>query len=371
MTPGRQLRLAWSDRQGRSCLQVIGWTRDELSYLGGLDAVKLAQRLAVLPSEIVAAGVGLSDIQPIAGRFELDQESIWFVPRFPFLDGMSYSLLINPEHGGWGSVSPEAWTLQRPAREAKPTATVTAIYPTAPELPVNQLKFYVHFSRPMSEGWSSRAVSVRRGDNGHPLEGVFLSMEPELWDRERRRLTLLLDPSRIKRGLVPNLEAGYPLVEGVPIVVAISEEFRDASGQPLASGAERRYRIGPHLNARVSPQDWRYTHPVAGSMDSLVVDFDRPMDHALLEHSLWVNDGAGIPLEGSGSTDPEEKSWRFHPLSPWKDGRHLLIVDPRLEDSSGNSLIRVFDRDLTREEDTPADSRLVGIEFTCSRPSAS
>ena len=94
------------------------------------------------------------------------------------------------------------------------------------------------------------------------------------------------------------------------------------------------------------------------------------MDHALLEHSLWVNDGAGIPLEGRISTDPEEKSWRFRPLSPWKDGRHLLIVDPRLEDLAGNSLIRVFDRDLTREEDTPADSRLVGIEFTCSSPSS-
>ena len=51
---------------------------------------------------------------------------------------------------------------------------------------------YVHFSSPMSEGWAARAVRVLRADNDEPLEGVFLAMEPELGDRERRRLTLLL-----------------------------------------------------------------------------------------------------------------------------------------------------------------------------------
>lgn len=373
MTGGRRLKLAWSEHQGRSCLRVCGWTEKQLRELGGLAAADLGRRLALLPSEVVEATPDLRAIQPIAGSFEFDRDTIFFLPRFPFLDGISYSLLVHsvPEKGrvGGAEVCPEIWTIQRPMPEDTPTTGVVAIYPSAAELPVNQLKLYVHFSRPMSEGWAARAVHVRRADNDEPLAGVFLGMEPELWDPDRRRLTLLLDPGRIKRGLVPNQESGYPLIEGVPIIVSIDAKFRDAAGRSIRSEAERRYDIGPPLRARINPLDWQYHFPPVGSTKRLTVEFDRPLDHALLEHSLWVNDAAGVTLAGRGSVGPCERSWQFEPQSPWQTGRHRVMVDPRLEDLAGNSLIRVFDRDLTRAEDAPADARQVAIDFTCAPPS--
>lgn len=368
MTGGRRLELTWSEHEGRSCLHVRGWTAAELSELGGLPAAKLGRRLAVLPSELIEAGASLRPLQSIAGRFEMDQDAVCFVPRFPFLDGMSYSLLVGSAPEGRRVDRNEVWTIQRPAPERRPTTGVVAIYPSADELPVNQLKLYVHFSSPMSEGWAARAIHVRRADNDEPLDGVFLAMEPELWDRERRRLTLLLDPARIKRGLVPHKEAGYPLIEDVPIIVTFDTEFRDAAGRPLRAGAERRYEIGPPVRVRVKPADWRYYCPAAGSTDPLTVEFDRPLDHALLEHSLWINDAAGAALAGRGSVGPGERRWRFEPRSPWEEGRHLVIVDTRLEDLAGNSLIRVFDRDLMRAEDAPTDARHVAIDFTCAPP---
>jgi hypothetical protein len=96
------------------------------------------------------------------------------------------------------------------------------------------------------------------------------------------------------------------------------------------------------------------------------VEFDRPLDQALLEHTLWVHDPAGMPLNGRGTVASGERCWRFEPQPPWAEGRHLVLVDPRLEDLAGNSLIRVFDRDLTRAEDAPADARHVAIDFYCS-----
>ena len=370
MTRGRRLDLAWSEHQGRSCLRVRGWTGKQLRELSGLDAADLSRRLALLPSEVVEAGANLQGIQPIAGSFEFDQDAICFLPRFPFLDGISYSLLVHsmPEKGrvDGREVSPEVWTILRPAPEDTPTTCVVAIYPSVAELPVNQLKLYVHFSSPMSEHWVARTVRVRRADNDEPLEGVFLGMEPELWDPDRRRLTLLFDPGRIKRGLVPNEEAGYPLIEGVAIIVSIDARFRDAAGRSLRSGAERRYDIGPPLRVRVNPLGWRYHCPTVGSTDLLTVEFDRPLDHALLQHSLWVSDAAGGLLAGRGSAEAGESAWRFKPQSPWKEGRHSVMVDPRLEDLAGNSLIRVFDRDLMLAEDAPADARQVAIDFTCA-----
>ena len=368
MTRGRRLELAWSEYQGHGCLRIRGWTGAEFRELGELATVELAQRLVVLPSEVVEAGASLPVVQPTAGRLEIDQDAICFVPRFPFLDGTSYSLLVDSGPGEWCADSPEVWAIQRPAPEGRATTGVVAIYPSADELPVNQLKFYVHFSSPMSEDWALRAVHVRRADNDEPLDGVFLEMEPELWDRERRRLTLLLEPGRIKRGLGPNREAGYPLIEGIPVIVTIDTKFRDAGGLALRTGAERRYEIGPLVRVRVDPADWRYHCPTPGSTDPLTVEFDRPLDHALLEHSLWVNDLAGMALAGWGSVGPGERSWRFEPKLPWEEGRYQVIIDPRLEDLAGNSLIRVFDRDLMQAEDAPADARHVAIEFTCTPP---
>ena len=366
MTKERRLELAWSEHQGRSCLRVRGWTGAEFRELGGLATEKIVRRLAVVPSEFVEAGGDFHSIQPMAGQFEIDGATICFIPRFQFLDGMGYSLVVDLAPENWGVDSLEVWTIQRMAPVDAPTTDVVAIYPMADELPVNQLRLYIHFSGPMSEDWAARAVQIRRADNDEPLDGVFLSMEPELWDPERRRLTLLLDPGRIKRGLVPHEEAGYPLMEGVPVIVTIATDFRDAAGRPLRTAAERGYEIGRPVRVRVNPADWRYHCPTAGSTDPLTVEFDRPLDHALLQHSLWVNDAAGLALPGQGSVGPGERCWRFEPQSPWEEGQHQVTIDPRLEDLAGNSLIRVFDRDLMRAEDAPIDAGQVAIDFTCA-----
>ena len=358
MTQHRPLALEWSEGQGRACLRISGWTEKELSELGGLTAAELAWRLVILPSALLESGADSRTVPPIAGSFRIDGDAVSFLPRFPFVDGASYSLLVD---GG-----AEVHTIRRPAPEAAPTTEVVAIYPSGGEVPLNLLKVYVHFSAPMSEGWGDRAVRVCREDNGEPLVGVFLPMEPELWDPERQRLTMLLDPGRIKRGLVPNQEAGYPLDEGVPVRITIGSDFRDAAGHPLRDGAEKCYQVGEALRARIDPAGWDCRVPPASSVEPLVVEFDRPLDHAMLQHCLWVCDGDGVPLTGQVSVGPCEKSWSFQPEKAWREGRHQLMVDSSLEDLAGNSLSRVFDRDVTEEVDSPEVGRRVAVDFNCT-----
>jgi len=121
------------------------------------------------------------------------RDGVCFTPRFPFLAGTTYVVRVGER----------SWTLRRADQEtAVPRARVLEIYPTAETLPLNQLKLYVVFSAAMSEGSANRTVSLRRADGSGRLEGALLPMEPELWDRDRTRLTLLLDPGRIKRGLL-------------------------------------------------------------------------------------------------------------------------------------------------------------------------
>ena len=360
MTQSRKLVLEWCDRNGRTTLKATGWTGAELEALRGPDGGE-SLRLALFPLEALGEGDAIPGVPSVAGRFELEGEAVWFMPRFPFVDGMEYSLAVF--RGDLGQA--ETWRVRRPEKDVAPTARVTEIYPDVEEVPLNLLKIYVHFSEPMSEGWGNRAVRVVRAADGEPLEGVFLPMEPELWDRERRRLTLLLDPGRIKRGLAPNLEAGYPLTGGVPFRLAIDPAFRDARGIPLAEGAERVYGVGPAIRERINPMGWRVGAPSAGSGTPLLVGFERTLDHALLQHSLWVQGPDGEALAGEAVVGPGESSWVFRPAGPWQKGTHHLMVEAVLEDLAGNSPLRVFDRDITEEDDLPEATGRVAVPFTC------
>ena len=364
LSRARRLNLAWADRAGWGCLRIAGWGAAELSELAVLDSGEIGRRLRVLPSELVGSIGDLEALQPVAGCFEIDGEAVYFAPRFPFREGTRYSLLVDAVDERATGGPPGVWTIERPSAAGSPTTRVLAIYPSVEVLPVNHLRLYVHFSAPMSEGWAARAVHLRRADNSEPLAGAFLE-GPELWDGERRRLTLLLDPGRIKRGLVPNQESGYPLIEGVPVVVRIDAAFRDAEGWPMAAIAERRYEVGPAVRTRVDPARWRCEGPAAGSTDALRVQFERPLDHGLIECCLRVLDAAGKRLAGRTSVLPGEREWRFAPQAPWAPGRHAVIVEPRIEDLAGNSVTRVFDRDLTSAQDALGPRSCVSFSFTC------
>lgn len=289
----------------------------------------------------------------MAGTFEREGDALIFTPRFLFVEGVRYTLLVDGE--------PVA-SLVRPTAPAPAITTVTGIFPTGGSVPVNLLRMYVQFSAPMSEGCVSRAVTVSAADTGEPLLHTLLDMTPELWDPARTRLTLLFDPGRIKRGLVPNLEAGYPLVEGRPVVVSVDASFRDAAGRPLADGFSRRYDVGPAISARVDPARWVIRRPAGGSMQSLQIEFDRPLDRALLARCLSVRDAHGDVVEGEMHIAAGERSWSFRPKMPWAASMaYALTIDTHLEDVAGNSVVRVFDRDLSRREDDPAGEHRVEL----------
>jgi hypothetical protein len=175
---------------------------------------------------------------------------------------------------------------------------------------------------------------------------------------------VLLDPARIKRGLAPHREAGYALAEGGAVAFVVDRAFRDADGRPLVERATRRYDVGPDLRARVDPHAWEFVPPGAGSRDPLVVKFGRPLDHALLGHCLALHRACGGSLPGAASRGDDGTAWAFTPRDPWEPVRHRLVVSAMLEDVAGNSVTRVFDRDLADDTHTPLAATDVTVELT-------
>jgi hypothetical protein len=357
---------AWSLCGGAGCIRLR-------NLAPGVDVqvrpAVAAARGAFAGGQVRSGPDALSEQFPaMAGRLVQDGDDVCFVPRFPFVDGTSYAVAV-------AGVSIAILTRPRPEQSA--VTEVLAIYPTAAEVPRNLLRFYIWFSAPMSEGYAAQHVRLLEVAGDDPPTGAMLTgatpagatltgaMLPgsELWSGDRRRLTVLLDPARIKRGLAPHREAGYPLHRGEPFRLVVDAGFRDAAGRPLRSTAERRYAVGPDERGRVDPGAWAVSAPPAGAREPLAVTFDRPLDHGLLGRCLHVTGPDGQPVAGLPEPGPQERSWRLTPRRPWAPGPHQLVVDPILEDLAGNSVSRVFDRDLARTQDDPRLDRPAAVTF--------
>ena len=161
---------------------------------------------------------------------------------------------------------------------------------------------------------------------------------------------------------MPHREVGYPLHEGESVTLVVDAEFPDASGRPLRTGATRTWQVIGDERRRVTPSSWTLRPGTAGTTEPLTVTFDRPLDYGLAARCLRVfgRDGS---VAGSSTVGAEERSWTFTPVVPWAAAQHRLVVDPVLEDVAGNSVRRVFDRDLSKSEDDPGDDRPVELFF--------
>jgi hypothetical protein len=302
--------------------------------------------LAVVP----AGALGLeSELVLTAGSWVRSADEARFTPRFASMPDTEFAILAESSdaHTPWRELA----RVRVPARDRAPTTVVELIDPGVAVVPANLLRFSITFSAEMDEG--SAAGHIRLLDErGADIPGALLEMPPELWDRDRRRLTVLLEPGRIKRGLQPNLQAGPPLVEGDIVTLAVDARMRDAEGSPLLTGASRSYRVGPPERSRVDPSRWLVRWPNDPG-EPMRVQFDRPLDRALVRRCLLVLDRQGSPVSGHATLDAEGKKWVFAADPDGDLGQ--LRIDRRLEDLAGNSVRRVFDRDLHLDDDNDVE----------------
>src|SRR6185436_10043517 len=112
---------------------------------------------------------------------------------------LTYIARLRPAHGD--TVARELSATLTVPRAAKASRTmVENIYPTEERVPANLLRMYIVFTAPMSISQSASHLRLV-DENGQTVSGAFLQLEEELWDPGRRRLTVLFDPGRVKRGL--------------------------------------------------------------------------------------------------------------------------------------------------------------------------
>jgi hypothetical protein len=285
-------------------------------------------------------------VPPMLGNYCVQDGLIRFEPKFPLERGIAYRAVFRPSKlPGVTSGGDIISKFQLPVTEQKATTVVTAVYPTADVLPENLLKFYVHFSAPMQGGHIYSHIHLR-DETGKAVELPFLEIDEELWDPEMTRLTLFIDPGRIKRGVQPLEEIGPALEEGKRYTLEIDAGWRDGNGLPLKESFRKSFRVAAQDRDPPTLASWKLQSPRAGTRASLTVKFPEPMDRALALRVIGVVDAAGQLVNGESALSEHEKRWSFTPNESWTAGGYHLQVQNTIEDLAGNNIGKAFEVDL-------------------------
>lgn len=288
------------------------------------------------------------DQLPMLGSYDVENDRIFFEPRFPLTPGTRYLAVLDlgqlPSHQGVRYAKMEQrFEVPRPTPAAM--TVVSHVYPTRALLPENQLKLYLHFSAPMSQGEAYQHVHLVDA-SGKDVEAPFLRLDEELWDPAGQRFTLFFDPGRVKRELKPREELGPSLVAGKKYTFVIDRDWPDAKGNPLKEAFRKTFEVGPPDEQQPDPAQWKLQPPVAGTTEPLRVSFPEPLDHALLHRMVWVVDGQGRRVPGTVTVSDEETRWSLTPEKPWTAGKYRLVIDATIEDLAGNTIAKLFEVDV-------------------------
>jgi hypothetical protein len=353
--------IRWLTDVTPNAVEVDGLAADTLSALARkLPAGSSESRVfAVFAEPAAAAQTGKTILPPMAGTSRVVNSRLRFEPQFPLVHGVRYRAEYRP--GGDSPVI--SWFELPPRTKGRPTEVVQ-IFPSSDLLPENQLKFYVQFSAAMSRGGTYEHVHIRDAD-GRVIDLPFLELDEELWDPGMTRLTLLIDPGRIKRGVKPLEDIGPVFEQGKTYSLTLDASCRDALGQPLRQTYEKRFRIGPADRTAPEPQRWKIEVPKPGTRDPLVVAFDEPMDQALalrLIRVVTVTQTTTV-VTGDSTLGRDEREWRFTPQEPWRRGNYGVSVATTIEDLAGNNIGKTFDVDLSAGAQSRVIAENVRVPF--------
>jgi hypothetical protein len=243
-------------------VQSAGSIRVEVS---GFDEAALAA-MRDWPVEKLRAALTVRVQQDGAGQmlgaWQVDPAArlLRFTPQFPLTPGVAYRAEFNGQQLSAAATKKVTSEFAVPSPHRGPGTVVTNVFPSAAEVPENLLKFYLHFSAPMSRGRIYEHIHLR-DEAGKDVELPFLEIDEELWDPEMKRLTLFIDPGRIKRGVQPLEEIGPSLEEGHRFTLAIDATWLDATGQPLRKNMSTPSGSGRQIARRLTQPNGSWRHP--------------------------------------------------------------------------------------------------------------
>jgi len=301
-----------------------------------------AEDFKVYAVEPNAAWTDLAKKKPMLGETTADGDRLSFVPRFPPVAGQSYIAVCGKSIAEFAI--PEA---------AMQNVQLDCFPPSGSIIPENILRFTVKFPKPMKRGDVLKHISLNDSE-GKAIVAPFHETSELLWSKDGKRLTLLIDPGRIKSGVKPNVDLGPVLKEGSSVELAISNDWEDENGATRPESFRAKFRVGPvqREGIEVVGFDAMRFNPENGR-PTLRIDLGRLVEPAQVEGHFRVEDENGKRITGATSYERSSTFVEFN-FAGIDTAKLVLFacIDPELEDVCGNRLGLPFeDRDLSKKPD--------------------
>lgn len=278
---------------------------------------------------------------PIFGKSKRSADRIVLVPAFPLAPGEGYEARLSM---GETIVASEDYRVPESLLDPP---TVNFILPTAEVVPANLLKFYIEFDQPMRRGQEIFDQVQIIDSEGKAIPAPWRRLD--IWSADDRRFTLWIHPGRVKRGIALRESLGPVLEPGRRYTLVLDPSIRATGGKSLGKTVRRQFQVGPPVRERLDASKWEVVAPRSGE-SKLVLKSDRPLDPFLVDRHLEIRQGSRI-IERKLSWDEAQTRFSIGATRGWKSGNHRLIVGGYLEDLAGNTVERVFDRDLSQAEE--------------------
>jgi hypothetical protein len=193
------------------------------------------------------------------------------------------------------------------------------------------------------------------------VELPFLEIDQELWDPEFKRLTVLFDPGRIKRGVKPLVDIGAALEAGKRYTLVVEPGWLDGAGAALKEEFRKAFDVVAEDRTPPDHKTWRIRTNAKASAP-VVVEFPEPLDYAMLHHSIRLKGPHGI-VPARVEVGEGERSLSIIPTVPLEDGHHLLMINTAIEDLAGNRIGRPFDVDTFERVSERIQNAFVSLPF--------
>ncbi len=249
-----------------------------------------------------------------------------------FLFGVVLSILV------------ACFSCKRSIKKKEEPPEVMMVFPSSDSLPENLLRIYIQFSKPMKTMGNLEKIKLI-DQKGNEIKNVFFNNVYELWNKEQTQLTLILDPARVKTGLVAHEALGYALKQKRNYTLII-ENLEDVNHQKMKGRFEKKFVVTRTDSIAPNKEKWKVVLPKVNSKNALQIQFSEMLDYSSLLQRLIITNSEKEVIKGEVSILKNETVWLFQPYKNWEKGSYTIHINSRLEDPAGNNLNGLFDHKI-------------------------
>lgn len=220
------------------------------------------------------------------------------------------------------------------------------VHPSGATVPENLLRIELRFAVPQDQPFDVDRLRLVDAD-GVAIDAAFLDLA--LRNADGRRITVSMNPGRVKTGVAPNVARGRALHAGSTVRLVLD-------GDPVAA---KTWIVTAPRSVGPRPADWTVASPRAGTRDALAVRLHDPIS-ASAEAFIAVRDAAGRRVAGHTRLGDGDTTWWFRPDARWRAGAFAVVTHPELEDPAGNRVCSAFEQPSLRA--VQCESVSVGFE---------